>query len=305
MVSDRYPRLRKTRPHGQCVLREGLLLCFFMKRPHEELSRAITAAMNLYLDAIKPGHLGWYVNMGGDVDPVEHKGWAGAIQPLNDERWARVREDLSSPTGCLIQLQEQPNEAGGFHFEYLGRERDDIHLPGFVSAVSFWLPTEYLEAHGPSHVKELAKALARELPFDSGYASLAFNYLVEADFVTRFIREHCMDYPGMDIPHVDIAMSLGSKVKGAYWLNFYGQSLLEQLGGSEHLRTRLAHPGISIEELDARKVLVSLGEWPEMGAARAYHLLARALEPHLHEEQPGWFGFSRDQLQRWQRRFLD
>ncbi|WP_395855602.1 type VI immunity family protein [Cystobacter fuscus] len=305
MVRTRYPRLRQTRPHGQCVLREGLLLCFFMKCPHEELSRAITAALDLYLDAIKPAQLGWYVDMGGDVDPVEHKGWAGAIQALDDKRWARILKELSASTGCLIQLQEQPNEAGGFRFEYLGRERDDINLPGFVSTVSFWLPTEYLEAHGPSHVKELAKALARELPFDLGYASLAFNYLVEADFVTRFIREHCMDYPGMDIPHVDISMSLGSKVKGAYWLNFYGQPLLEQLGGSEHLRTRLEHPDISIEELNARKVLVSLGEWPEMGTTSAHRILARALEPHLHEEQPGWFGLSREQLRQWQRRFLD
>ncbi|WNG31521.1 DUF3396 domain-containing protein [Cystobacter fuscus] len=254
---------------------------------------------------MKPAQLGWYVDMGGDVDPVEHKGWAGAIQALDDKRWARILKELSASTGCLIQLQEQPNEAGGFRFEYLGRERDDINLPGFVSTVSFWLPTEYLEAHGPSHVKELAKALARELPFDLGYASLAFNYLVEADFVTRFIREHCMDYPGMDIPHVDISMSLGSKVKGAYWLNFYGQPLLEQLGGSEHLRTRLEHPDISIEELNARKVLVSLGEWPEMGTTSAHRILARALEPHLHEEQPGWFGLSREQLRQWQRRFLD
>jgi len=311
MVSAPYPRLRQTLPNGQCVLREGLLFCFFMRRPHDELSRAVTTALDLYLDAIKPGNLGWYVNTGGDVDPVEHKGWAGAIQPLDNKRWTRIREDLSAPAGCFIQLQEHQNQAGGFRFEYLGRERDDIHLPGFVSTVSFWLPTECLEAQGPSRIEQLAKALARELPLDSGYVSLAFNYLLETESVTRFIREHCMDYPGLDIPHLDISMSLGTQVRGAYWLNFYGQPLLEQLGGSEHLRTQLALPEISIEELGARKLLVSLGEWPETGAVeskgipRAYRLLARELGPHLHEEQPGGFGLSREQLRRWQRRFLD
>jgi hypothetical protein len=305
MVSTPYPRLQQTLPNGQCVLREGLLLCFFMRRPHEELSRAVTAALDLYLDAIRPGSLGWYVNTGGDVDPVEHKGWAGAIQPLDDKRWARVREELNAPSSCFIQLQEHQNQAGGFRFEYLGRERDDINLPGFVSTVSFWLPTEYLEAHGPARAKALAKEIARELPLDSGYVSLAFNYLLEAEAVTRFIRDHCMDYPGLDIPHLGISMSLGTKVRGAYWLNFYGQPLLEQLGGSEHLRTRLVLPGISIEEMGAQKVLVSLGERPELGTPGAYRLLARELEPHLHEEQSGGFGLSRDQFRRWQRRFLD
>jgi len=38
---------------------------------------------------------------------------------------------------------------------------------------------------------------------------------------------------------------------------------------------------------------------------RPYHTLARVLEPHLYEERPGWFGLSREQLRRWQRRFLD
>jgi hypothetical protein len=42
-------------------------------------------------------------------------------------------------------------------------------------AMSFWMPTEFLEARGPSRVRELALELAASLPFYSGYVGLSFN----------------------------------------------------------------------------------------------------------------------------------
>ncbi|MCY1076193.1 DUF3396 domain-containing protein [Archangium sp. miwbw1] len=245
--------------------------------------------------------------MGDDLAPEESKGWAGAVRPLDGELWEKVRDELRARSSCILQLEEHENQVDGFRFEYHGRPREDLDLPGFVSAVSFWLPTEYLEERGPEHVKELAVAIARELPLDSGYASLAFNYLLESKPVMQLIQEQCFRYPGMDVHHLGTtSMYLGEKVRGAYWLNFYGQPLLDQLGGVEGLRARLTLPEVSIEELSAQKVLVSLGKWPEAGDVeqeremQPYRSLARALEPYLYEE-PG----SRDITRRWQRRFLD
>jgi hypothetical protein len=307
MVSEHYPKLRHTLPDGRLVLREGINLCFFMRRPHEAISQAITRALDLYVDAVGDEKLGWYVDMGGDLAPEEHKGWAGAVRPLDGARWEKVRDELSAPSSCILQLEEHENQVGGFRFEYHGRPREDLDLPGFVSAVSFWLPTEYLEKHGPEHVKKLAVALARESPLDSGYASLAFNYLLPSKPVMQLIQEHCLHYPGMDVHHLGTtSMYLGERVRGAYWLNFYGKPLLDQLGGVDGIRTRLTLPGVSIEELSAQKVLVSLGKWPEAGDVeqktemKPYRALARVLEPSLYEE-PG----ARDITRRWQRRFLD
>ncbi|MFL5351940.1 type VI immunity family protein [Archangium sp.] len=307
MVSERYPKLRQTSPDGRLILREGLILCFFMRRPHEELSAAVTRALDLYLDAVGHEKLGWYVDMGGGLDPGEYKGWAGDIRPLDGGRWAKVRDELSSRESCILRLAEHENQVGGFHFEYHGRPREDLDLPGFVSAVSLWLPTEYLEQQGPDRVKALAVALAQEFPLTSGYASLAFNSLLESKPVMQFIREQCWRYPGLDVHHLDTtAMDLGERVRGAYWLNFYGQPLLNQLGGVAGLRARLTLPEVSIEEAGAQKVLVSLGKWPEAGDVeqkremKPYRVLARVLEPYLYEEPD-----SQETARRWQRRFLD
>ncbi|WP_233166183.1 type VI immunity family protein [Archangium sp. Cb G35] len=307
MVSKHYPKLRQPLPDGRIGLREGLILCFFMRCPHDTASQAVTRALNLYLDAVGHEKLGWYVDMGGTLPPEEHKGWAGAIRPLDDAQWKKVRDELRAPSSCILQLEEYEDQVGGFHFEYHGRSPEDIAKPGFVSAVSFWLPTEHLEEHGPEHVKELAVAIAREVPLDSGYVSLAFNHLLPSKPVMRLIQEQCFRYPGMDVHNLSTtSMYLGEKARGAYWLNFYGQTLLDQLGGAGGIRAQLTHPEVSVEELNAQKVLVSLGKWPEAGDVeqekemRPYHALARMLEPHLYEAPT-----SRDITRRWQRRFLD
>lgn len=121
-----------------------------------------------------------------------------------------------------------------------------------------------------------------------------------------------MRYPGLDVHDLsESASELGTQVRGAYWLNFYGQPVLGSLGGLEGLRQRLALPGVTCEGLGQDKAVVSLGEWPQTGETaqgsdmRPYRELARLLEPYLHEESPDWFGFSARQLRQWHRRFLD
>jgi hypothetical protein len=113
-----------------------------------------------------------------------------------------------------------------------------------------------------------------------------------------------------DLSHT--SMEIGTKVRGAYWLNFYGQPLLEQFGGKAALRQRLDLPEVTIEELGGEKLMVALGEWPEIGDTEQkgemgpYRALAHVLEPYLYQEGTRrWFDFSREQLRSWQRRFLD
>jgi hypothetical protein len=315
-MTRRYPRIRLSHQDGRQLLREGLILCFFIRHPHSEIAPAVSRALDFFVDAVGSEKLGWFLDRQTGRDPEEYKHDEVGMRPLNEQGWATVRNELRDPISCILQLEEHEAQVGGFHFEYYGRQRstlDDPTRPDVVSAVSFWLPTEYLEENGPARVRELAVAMARELPFHSGYVSLAFNYLDRFKEVLRVVHEHCFRYPGMDVHDLEQAASeLGTKARGAYWLNFYGQPLLGQLGGMETLRQRLDLPDISIEPLDGEKLLVALGEWPETGDVgqqhpmRLYRALARTLEPHLDEELPRrWFGFSREQLRRWQRRFLD
>jgi hypothetical protein len=314
-MTGRYPRIRQYGEHGQLVLREGLFLCFFMRRPHDELTQAVTRALDLYLDAVGPAKLGWYLDPQKDHDPEENKGAEALMRPLDSGSWARIRNELRDPTPCILQLQEHENQVGGFHFEYYGRQRSTLERPTWpdvVSALSFWLPTEYLEEVGASRVREMAMAMARELPINSGYVSLAFNYLVRLEEVVQAVHEHCFRYPGLDVHDLsEASMEIGTRVRGAYWLNFYGQPLLEQLGGTRGLREQLGSPPISIEDLGEEKVLVALGEEPGTGDVeqnsemQPYRALARVLEPFSYKESADWFGFSPPQLRQWQRRFLD
>ncbi len=313
---DRYPRIRRHDEDGRLAVREGLLLCFFMRRPHEALSEGMCRALDLYLDAVGPEKLGWYLDSRGEYDPEEDKDVTAEMRPLDDRGWARVRSELNDSSGCVLQLDEHRDQVGGFHVEYYGRRPETLSSPGcehVVSAVSFWLPTEFLEARGPARIKTLATDIARQLPFDSGYVSLAFNALARFRGVIELVHAQCFRYPGIDVHDLGHAsMVMGTRVRGAYWLNFYSRPLLGSLGTAEALRQALGDSGASVEELGDDKLLVSLGDWPEIGGPerdadlRPYRVLAHVLEPHLYEErQRSWFGFSRDQLRRWRRRFLD
>jgi len=154
-------------------------------------------------------------------------------------------------------------------------------------------------------VTTLAVAIARELPFSTGYASLAFNALTDMRGVGEALHALAFRYPGMDMLDMGITLRLGTRPKGAYWLNFYGQPLLGELGGVAGLRERLSLPEVSVQELEGDKVLVALGGWPEVeGEMRPYRELARVLEPHLYQETVRWPGFPPEEMRRWERRFL-
>ena len=304
-MSERYPRIRRYLENGNLALREGLHLCFFMKRSHGEALPAIARALDVYLHTVGRDKLGWYVAPEGECQPLDDKGW---------EYVRYILFDTAQDEACSLTLREHPGQVSGFRFQLSGHDLTSAFAArrtGLVSAVSFWLPTEYLEEKGPGQVRELAVALARELPLVSGYASLSFNH-IEVLWADRLIRELCFQYPGLDVHALEgTVMSVGTGVRGPYWLNFYGQPLLERLGGAEGLRARLRLPEIDVQELGQDKVLVALGEWPIAGneeppeALLPYRELTRVLEPHLHEECVRWRSLNPTRMRQWQRRFLD
>lgn len=204
--------------------------------------------------------------------------------------------------------------AGGYNFQYVGMQIDDPLFSGDEDAtcgIAFTFPTEYLLEHGPAHLRAFAVEISRELPFSSGYASLAFLcpggnwYPVRSEFLALLFR-----YLGLDLCSLnDTSSRIGTGARGAYWLNFLGQPLLGQLGGLEVLRQQLPFPDVSFEELDGGRTLLSLGEWPsaldtrEGLPALPYRTLARLLEPYFPEETlPLRHMLDRETMPRWLRR---
>ena len=255
-----------------------------------------------YLRAVGPQALGWYVDAEGDCQRLDAAGWERLWQGMADAR----------STG--IHLLEHCETVSGYAFEYHGRSLapSPEQALGASSAVAFWLPTEYLELQGPERVRELALELARELPFNSGHASLSFHALENYSGVSEAILQHCFRYPGMDIPEMGIAsLELGTRVRGAYWLTFLGAPVLDELGGAAGLRAHLGSADITVEPLGEGRVVVTLGEWPEAGDTEQGRMLplhrelARVLEPWLYEEQTRRTAFTEQDMRRWHRRFLD
>ncbi|WP_409014849.1 DUF3396 domain-containing protein [Archangium sp.] len=240
--------------------------------------------MDAYLRAVGSGALSLY----GAQD--------GYWQNLDDASWADLREKLQHPRSASIHLANDSADENRYEFEYRGRRLKplpwDKDASGYVSKVSFWLPTEYLEQHGPGRVRELALELAAPLPFSSGHAGLSFNGHVPSGAEEQF-HEMSMRYPGMDLPDPGLlSMEIGTRVKGVRWLNFLGQPVLGELGGAAGLRARLHSPGTTVQELEGERVVVTLGPSPDAGDTEqgrtlpAYQELAHVLEPWLYRAEP-------------------
>jgi hypothetical protein len=279
-----------------------LSICFYMRRTHKELGASVLRALEIYRRAVGPQAVAWYADDQEDWSELDDHGWEfiggscsrpGSPSLSCGMGWKERASSVSTTTDTGLK---NPADAG----------RTDL-----VSAVRFWLSTEYLEEHGPARVQALAVALARELPFDSGHAGLSFN-AEEGLRTFEHIRQVCFQYPGMDIPDLSSAsMHLGTRLRGVHWVNFLGPAVLDELGGVQGLRTHLTSPGITVEPFGAQGACIVLGEWPEAGDTEqgrqlpAHRELARVLEPWLYHRKSPFHDFTEEDTLRWERRFLD
>jgi len=305
-MRENIPVIRLRIDTGRLVARDGVVVCFFMRRSHKEVAPAIWRALQTYRRAIPPQALAWYGSDEGDSLPLDDKGWAHIRYQILERPWGLA---------WIAELEEDCSEVGGYHFKYLGRWLDDpegFHDENATSGVLFTFPTEYLLEHGPAHLRSLALELARELPFSFGYASLAvvadgFWYTVRRELIPLLSR-----YLGLDLYRLgETSRVIGTRARGAYWLTFLGQPLLGQLGGEQGLRQKLSLPQISFQPLDGERLLITLGEWPDaIDTAKGvsvpeYRALAHLLEPFLYEERDDWFNLlppGTDNMRRWIRR---
>ncbi|MFP2923615.1 type VI immunity family protein [Pyxidicoccus sp. 3LG] len=268
------------------------------------MAAGLWRALQTYRRAIPAQALACHAVPDGEWAPLDEVGWESVRKELLETPW---------PHGSEVRLQESHTEVGAHSFEYSGKWLDAPGWQGHeeaVSAAAFTLPTEFLLEHGPSQVRDLALALAAELPWSFGYVSPAFvSPGGLRSPAKQALQELCLRYPGLDAYNLRAtARSIGTRARGAYWLTFLGQPLLTQLGGLESLRQRLPS-SITLHPMDGERVLLRLGEWPRSGDATVqedmspYRALAQMLEPHLYQELTPWLideAFER----RWLGRFL-
>jgi len=305
-MNNRYPHIRhysEFEGERRLVIRDSVNITFYMRRSHREVMHAALDAMETYRRAIASGALGGYVDPAGD--------W----QELDDHGWGAVRQEILHSEGARLILSERPDATTGYEFDYRGRPLDSpdyVASPAELTTLSCWLPTEYLEQHGSTRVRELALELGAGLPFQSGHAGLCFHYNENLLGLTRQIRDWCFAYPGLDISALNTTSEdMGARLNGVHWLSFLGQPVLGEVGGMTGLRSRLRSPETTVQELEGARAVITLGTWPETGnqeperTLAPYRELARLLEPWLFLDRASWRGFTLEDMRRWERRFLD
>jgi hypothetical protein len=304
-MSEYYPNIRIHAGFGHVVARDGLSFTFFLRRSHVDIVDAVLQSLEAYLRVVGFQSLGWYADQEGELQELDGPGWELTRRELREGRWP------------IIRLYDAPDGGQAYRFEYYGKDllqgdalRDTRHA---TCAMSFWLPTEFLEEHGPSRVRDLALEVARPLPFCSGYGGLSFNGELDVVGVAEELAPYVLRHPGIDVLDVSsLGWKLGTRMRGPRWLTFLGQPVLGELGGPAGLRSRLRSAGTTVQPLEGDRALVTLGERPEAGdTARgdnlpSYRELARVLEPWLFfDPHRSVSCVSQEDALRWERRFLD
>ncbi|HEX8435314.1 type VI immunity family protein [Archangium sp.] len=333
-MAEHYPRIRHywTGPEERHLfVREALRITFYLPGSHKEVAPAVEQALEVYLREIEvgPQTLCMWLDHEGDWFTLDESGWdivrsrlrVGEMKDAHTFEAEALQGMRKRGFESSVHLSGGTTDISGYEFLYVARSPWPL-FPEEVSMVSFSLPTEYLEEHGPGRVRELSMELASGLPFASGHAGLAFHLPDMFQPTLSAIHDDCFRYPGVDVPDPGIRLSLGTRLKGVHWLNFLGPSVLGEMGGVAGLRARLHSPEATVQELGGARAVVSLGTWPEAGDLSrnhelpAYRGLARVLEPWLYEyegpkrwsnlpNRDRWSGFTDEDMRRWWRRFLD
>jgi hypothetical protein len=318
------------------LAREVVRIDFYMPHEHPDLSAGVLHAIDSYMRAVGQGPR--------TINHVYLSYDEGSR--LTEETWGWVRRSLQEKKRWSFPEDYEPWErretekrgfergvlfTGGFDSQNGYRLEYQARIPWrpvpeetFVSLLTATLPLEYLEAHGPGRVRQLALDMASQLLFASGHAGLALHLDGLLRVSSEAFRAELLRYPGVDLREAWLHEKwMGLRVDGVHWLNFLGPPILTGLGGAAALRSRLTSAETTVVALDEERVVVSLGERPEAGdlatgkTLPAYRELARVLEPWLEplflnplwgaSEEPRYTSLrlTEEEARRWWRRFLD
>jgi hypothetical protein len=299
----RYPRFRYYDERGWLGASDALLMCFYLPHSNERIAPAVIRAVELFRERIRPYRLGW--NNTGD----------GQAEPLDEASWERTRRrtlEAGPARSGTLMLEGETHGVGAFYVDYRGLSAVPLPWPerkDDVCVLYLRLPTEYLEERGPEHVRTLALELAAELPFSSGYVDFVLcSSSLDSVEALKLIRPR---YRGVHLASPSATMQVGTWVEGIHWMNFLGQPVLGKLGGVTGLRERMALPGGSLQEMRGDRVLITLGERPQVGDVEAgetlpqHRALAQILEPYLYRRKTMFGRPVPEELLRWDRRFLE
>jgi len=204
---------------GRVVVLDGFTIVYFLHQSHHLLASKIERALRSYLRLVGEDSVRYYVDDEGYTAPLTGE----ALEDLIADRLAASEE--SADIG--VTLLGSDTGVSGYEFHYFGAEIPVDDWPDFRNYMYLWFPSAFVYRIGFDSMRRFASELARFLPVSFGYASPALLYHHEIGEATRRVRR----YPGFDVLLVrSVAMELGEKAAGVYWLSFLGPALTMACG---------------------------------------------------------------------------
>lgn len=297
----------------QIAVRDGVVFVLFLDAQHVDVADAVGRLYDRYLAAIDPTSLEWLWASGDTYKPAtprRRQQFRRRLTAAAAVHWPDER--ISIKGGC------KRYEPGAHRFEYWGAaaaavvDGEEPPPKPPASTVEIWFPTELPDHIGRAAFTKLLIDLAAEVPFASGYCSLAFNLDDWAQGPAAIhITGPAFRHPGMDVHCTwSTALYIETKVRGAYWLTLVGPTAFAALRKPvDEVRATLGAE-ITVHEM-ASGIAIEAGDELRPGDLNRgddlplVRRVAALLEPVTLLQDLGAFGFAGDPVQSfidWQRR---
>ena len=248
---------------GSLLVRDNFVLAFFCKWPFYEIVGDVGRIFEHWLNLIPADNLHWVVSGATAVEAsrLDEKK-LNKCKNMLDPRNAQKRK----MTYFSVFGKRDHNPSYQFKVSADNRiERENPDNPE-TNLVEMRFSSEFVEQLGGMTFVRLIIPMIGNLPFDSGYGSLALSWLAESRLAeaSKIMVPIALRYPGFDL-HYNMATQydLDKKTRGARWLTFLGPEQVAACGGLREMKREFTE-GVSV--LNAGEgIAVVAGENPETG----------------------------------------
>jgi hypothetical protein len=283
-------------------MRDGMVFAIYMPAPHSQVGAASAGALERYLSWVGANRFTLVHDRGEQYRKLTTKKLAGLVTRLRAESPQSLEFQFSIRDGDEATVPEH-------FFSYCGRPDDGASIK--ASHIEIWFPIEYLDEIGPDAFLKGLISLAEELPFSSGYASVALNCLDWAAAGAQpYSRAIALRHPGVDVHDSELTgLKLGDGVRGAYWLTLLGTRALARLEKDAAAIRQELGPEIEVLEIE-NGVAIRAGERPLPGDVNENDRLplirkvAALVAPIQVVRDKGILFGTKEEWVKWQRRHL-